>query len=321
MLQPEREDIHVTGRLTQWPREAVQQALEDHVYRDKAAWRRFLPLLCLTLGVGLTAAGIVFFFAYNWAVLHKYVKFGVIEGLLVLVTLAAVLTKLPLVAKKALLTGAAVLVGVLLAVFGQVYQTGADAYDLFLSWTLAIVVWVVVAHFAPLWLLFIILCNMTLHLYAEQVANNWSNLFRLTMLFLLTTAFALAGLLLNKWKPAARVPGWSILVVMTGAVVIATLAGVIAPFGRRSALDDLLFNGTMLPLYAVGIWYGYRVRNLFFLSILPFSLIIMATAWLAHFSTDEGMIFFICFFVLICVTLLTWWLVRFQKNTAYEKTI
>ena len=39
---------------------------------------------------------------------------------------------------KVLLLGASVLIGVFLAVFGQVYQTGADAYNLFTMWALLI---------------------------------------------------------------------------------------------------------------------------------------------------------------------------------------
>jgi uncharacterized membrane protein len=44
-------------------------------------------------------------------------------------------------------------VGVLQAVFGQIYETGADSYVLFLIWALLIIGWVAIGGYAPLWLL------------------------------------------------------------------------------------------------------------------------------------------------------------------------
>ncbi|MET0346849.1 MAG: DUF2157 domain-containing protein [Casimicrobiaceae bacterium] len=47
---------------------------------------------------------------------------------------------------KAALVVAALLVGALLALVGQVYQTGADRFELFAAWAVAIVAWVLVAR-------------------------------------------------------------------------------------------------------------------------------------------------------------------------------
>ena len=46
------------------------------------------------------------------------------------------------------LIAASVLVGVLLAVIGQVYHTGADAYSLFAAWTLLILPWTLASRSA-----------------------------------------------------------------------------------------------------------------------------------------------------------------------------
>ena len=47
------------------------------------------------------------------------------------------------VAGRISLFATAFLSGILLAVFGQVYQTGADPYGLFLAWALLILPWAV----------------------------------------------------------------------------------------------------------------------------------------------------------------------------------
>ena len=106
------------------------------LYADKKQWNQFLSVFLLAVGVGLTVAGIIFFFAYNWDELPKFAKLGIVEVLLIASVLLATFTRWNKLVKQILLTGATFLIGTLFAVFGQIYQTGADAYDLFLGWTL-----------------------------------------------------------------------------------------------------------------------------------------------------------------------------------------
>ena len=111
------------------------------LYADKKQWNQFLSIFLLAVGVGFTVAGIIFFFAYNWEELPKFAKLGIVEVLLVASVLLATFTHWNKLVKQILLTGATFLIGTLLAVFGQIYQTGADAYDLFLGWTLFTILW------------------------------------------------------------------------------------------------------------------------------------------------------------------------------------
>ena len=67
------------------------------------------------------------------------------------------------------LFAAAVLVGELLAVFGQTYQTGADPYGLFSTWALVILPWVVASRFSATWLLALLLVDTAIVLYWGQV--------------------------------------------------------------------------------------------------------------------------------------------------------
>ena len=103
------------------------------MYADKKQWKQFLSIFLLAAGVGFTVAGIIFFFAYNWEDLPKFAKLGIVQTLLVASVLLTVFTRWNILIKQIILTGATFLVGTLFAVFGQIYQTGADAYDLFLG--------------------------------------------------------------------------------------------------------------------------------------------------------------------------------------------
>src|SRR5687767_12713626 len=131
-------------------------------------WRVFLSRSLLFLGSALTLAGVIFFFALNWDDLGRFQKLGLLE----LAVAAAAVGGWQLgrsVAGQAALTAAAVLVGPLLAVYGQVYQTGADPYELFTGWALLILPWVVLARAPSLWVLEVELWNVALLLSWERV--------------------------------------------------------------------------------------------------------------------------------------------------------
>lgn len=60
-------------------------------------------------------------------------------------------------------------VGQILLVFGQIYQTGANAYDLFFGWAVFSVLLVAISGSSVVWFLWILLLNITFDLYWEQV--------------------------------------------------------------------------------------------------------------------------------------------------------
>lgn len=95
----------------------------------------------LFLGLALTLSGVVCFFVWNWDALPGLAKLAIVQAGIVGCCVVACQKKIATLPGKAAITGAAVLVGVFLAVFGQVYQTGADAYQLFVGWALLILPW------------------------------------------------------------------------------------------------------------------------------------------------------------------------------------
>jgi len=71
--------------------------------------------------------------------------------------------------QKISLLASTVLVGVLMAVFGQTYQTGANAYDLFLTWLVVITPLTLLSKFTYQWLFYSILANTTVILALVQL--------------------------------------------------------------------------------------------------------------------------------------------------------
>lgn len=133
-------------------------------------WGLWISRLLLVLGVALILSGIIYFFAFNWAKITPAMKLGSIQTVILACLAVSYFYGLQRLSGKILLLSAAVLVGVFLAVFGQIYQTGADAYNLFMMWALLILAWVIISEFAALWLVWLVICNIFLVLYWNQAA-------------------------------------------------------------------------------------------------------------------------------------------------------
>lgn len=69
-----------------------------------------------------------------------------------------------------LLLSASVLTGVFMAVFGQIYQTRADAYQLFMMWSFLILGWTLLSKFTPQYIFWLAITNIALMLWWDQGA-------------------------------------------------------------------------------------------------------------------------------------------------------
>ncbi len=256
-----------------------------------SGWRRFLDRLTLWLAVVLLCAAVIMFFAYNWQAMGRYAKFGVIEALFVVAVLAAWRFGPDRIAGQAALLGAAILVGALLALIGQVYQTGADPWELFAVWAIAILPWVAVLRFAPLWLFWLALVNLAAILYHQTFGGLVGVLFgteRLLWMLLGLNAVALAA-----WEFLALrgiewlQPRWAARVLATASGGLATALALWAVFEFRSVgfAGALAYGAWVGGAYA---FYRYRMRDLFVLAGGVLSAIIVVASVLSKQLLDLG---------------------------------
>ena len=159
------EELYAHGYLTAAARQAALEFLKPH---DQ--WDLWIPRLLLVVGGALVISGVVYFFAYNWSQIPPIAKFASIQVGIVVAVGAACRYGFTRTNGQVLMVGASVLVGVFLAVFGQIYQTGADAYELFTAWSLLILGWCVISNFAPQWALWLVVTNLALYLWWRQAA-------------------------------------------------------------------------------------------------------------------------------------------------------
>jgi len=137
--------------------------------RDDAAWATWAARVILALGAGHLLAGILSFFAYDWADLSAFAKFATVEAGLVIALAGAWFAGIERAIGQVLLIAASILVGVLLAVIGQVYNTDADYYVLFVAWAVLILPWTLASRSAAHWVVWLVVLHLALSLYGEQV--------------------------------------------------------------------------------------------------------------------------------------------------------
>ncbi len=223
----------------------------DAVYRcrEPEFWLRWALRAMLALGVGHLLAGIIFFFAYNWDDLTPVGKFAILQSGIVISVVAALFAKLERLGGQVLLIAGSVLVGGLFAVIGQVYQTGADAFDLFGTWAILIIPWVVASRNAAHWFVWLIVVYVAFNLYAIQVLMPVGTLSfaELSCLLTLVTAVVLAMRELAVRVGAVWLgAGWTRLVLAFAALAIVFIPAIRYPLDFIRFIEYILGPGAQL---------------------------------------------------------------------------
>lgn len=290
--------------IQQWTRQQkipankVSQAFElADITPTPSSWFSFLDKLLLANGGGLLVIGVVFFFAFNWQDISRFHKFALIESLVV-ASLAAYSYWFYKASAKVFLLAASVFVGVLLAFYGQTYQTGADTWQLFFMWALLISPWVLLAQFAALWLLWLLLVNLSLFLYYSVFGGIFGVFFSSNVLQM--ALFAVNSVALVVWELAAVRCEWlqksrtevRLLAVASGVSITWLMLSFIFGHGDKMAYVPIVYGLWLAVFYSV---YRYQKIDLFMLAGASFSVIVLSTAWLAEilFKAKDGAVLFL----------------------------
>lgn len=279
----------------------------------RPAWRRFLSAVLLGFGSLLVLSGVIYFFAYNWAALHRFGKMGLLLAAILAASLAAWRLGEGLAGQFALLF-AAVLVGPLLAVYGQAYQTGADPYELFIGWSLLVLPWVALARFGPLWLLLLLLVDTGICLYWEQVANGEGSTLLLVLGLVNGGAWAAHELLAGRGIPWLR-GRWlpRVLAVMTLAPLLALATYMVAEPREADTSSRVAFGLLLGVMVAAYLFHRFVRSELFLLTLDAMSAMTLVTTLIGRIlfesSRFEPDVFFVMALVIIGeVGLSVWWL-------------
>jgi Predicted membrane protein len=266
---------------------------------DRSSWERFFDRALLLLGSLFCLVGLIFLAAYNWNDIPGLLKIALVALLLCILTIAALQRGLDSMLGRLLLGCAAVVIGVLFAVYGQVYQTGADSYLLFLSWMLFVIPWACVARWSPLWMLVMLLANVSCCFWLAQVISPSVDIpfsFYLLCLGVINIlCFFVADLLAESgfsWLRAYRFPSllfgvglfcFTLLMIRWFDFPLSEAPQLYSQRGSRLVLEEhgISLIGTLayLGLLVFGFYYGREQRNLFMLSLAILSIIAVSTGF------------------------------------------
>jgi uncharacterized membrane protein len=278
--------------------EKLREALEAGGTLPGASdWRRFLDRLLLWMGVVMLASSVIFFFAFNWQEMGRLAKVGLAQ--LALLAALGFVWRLGLegVAGKVALFGAALLVGALFALIGQIYQTGADPWELFAAWAGAILPWVLLARLPALWLAWLVLLNLALSLYYHTFGLMFGMLFApeklLWMLFGLNTV-ALLAWELTAGGPESTHERWSVRLLATASGTLATMLALSHIFGGSRGAEWGL-PAWLVWLGAAYLCYRHWLRDVYVLAGGVLSAIVVLTSLMAKQMkfNDAGALLFI----------------------------
>lgn len=201
------------------------------------AWQRRFARLLPALAVLFATAAVICLVAANWQAWGPMVKFGAGLVLLVGVVVTALwlgLDGLRRPAGRWLLVLAIGLIGPLLALYGQTYQTGADIHKLMFVWAALALPWMVAARLATAWMLVLAILEGACLFWLSAV-DGWLRLPRPVPLPTWFVAGLLQAVLLVGWEVAARRLSWlqsrwpqrtialALLLVLTAAASLAVV--------------------------------------------------------------------------------------------------
>ena len=305
----------------------------------RSDWLRYINHFLTTVGALLIVAGVTTFFAWNWADLEYWIKFALIQTGIAGLALLAWRLGIDSMGGRAALFSSAFLVGVLFAVFGQVYQTGADPYGLFVAWSILILPLAIIGRQAALWILFQTLLILALIMYWTQVVdppNGWWQLAQLLgpLVWLSSTlmdstlaslVFTLNAVALIAWEYAAnRNVAWMQGRTYPRVVGVGALSNILIPtvmFIIGASFGEKINLGFISPVLYVGAsvaalyYYQFRRPDLLMLTLLVFGAILVFTTLLGRYMPmNTGSILMLAILLIAQVAGAAYWLRKIRRR-------
>lgn len=305
----------VQGQLL--PRHTDEALSLSGISPSAQSWHQFIETLLLWLGTLALALALMFFVAFNWSELGRFAQFALVEAAIILAM--AVYYKMPkesLVATASLVL-ASLFLGVLLALYGQTYQTGADTWQLFFTWALLILPWTLLAKLPAQWILWITLLNLSIGFYFESHVwvFSYSGTFLLWTLFIFNLSVHILWELSSHFLKHEDSEAWYIRLLVLAAGVPLTWLMFVAVVDKEPALGT--FVVWVLYLSALYVMYKRIKPDLFILAWGCFSAITIIITFLArHILKDfnSGGLLLLTLTVIALGTASAYWLKHLHKE-------
>ena len=197
---------------------------------------------------GLFAFGVFCWIAANWSSFHRLTKLELVAGLLLVSALAGALA--PRIRVAALLVATAA-VGGLFALIGQIYPSGADAWQLFALWAALALPFALAARHDAVWILWTLAAGAAIGLWRMQESSGvaFQNFAPAWAMALAVAAF------LSPYAGLRRFVGdttWAFRLASLGAIALVTVTGLEGMFHSARAGDGAFVAAAFALSLAAG---------------------------------------------------------------------
>ncbi|NOR55967.1 MAG: DUF2157 domain-containing protein [Sulfurovum sp.] len=287
---------------------------------SKHSWYDFINTLLLWLGTLALALSLMFLIAFNWNELGRFAQFALVEVAIVAAIIVYYKTEKESLVSTASLVLASLFLGVLLALFGQTYQTGADTWELFFFWALMILPWTFLSKLPAQWILVITLLNLSMVFYFDHFQSLlWmvfsSDTILLWVLFIFNLSVQIIWELSSYYVKSQSKEAWYIRLLTLASGFPLTWLIVVAILDKE---NDFLTFITWI-LYLLGLYLVYkRIKpDLFILAWGCLSVIVVTITFLAKHllkGFDAGAFFVLALTVIALGTASAYWLKHVHKE-------
>jgi len=255
------------------------------------------------------AVSILYLIAANWLMLPDSIQLSIPPVILLVTAWVSVTDTLSEGVRQTLHGICGLMVGLSLAVIGQVYQTGADSYLLFLIWTLLLLPWL----YRPNIGIFTLVCitsQLTLFLFFRQ--TFWTSKFPYLYLFTLNLLSLIEFWIYIKKYCALRFVfiAWFAVISIIG--MIQYLSNTNIPY-----LISAFFSGI------IAFYYFFKKNDQLCASLMAAILGVTATIWLVdginHLFKDSNEFIFllIACIIFIWFALISYFLIRIFRQSRF----
>ena len=281
------DNLHRANQLLHWaeqqqlnPQQLQQAAQQFHLHPAITDWLTLANRLLLFAAIVLMTCAAIFFFAYNWPLMHYLTKL-VLAGLAVLLSGAvAVVSTYDSLLRRASILACGVFTGALLALIGQTYQTGADIWQLFAAWAALITPLVLLSKSRASYLLWFLLIEMAWWRYLDSNTGFWllndgNHLLLVSWangLLLLFAELALRRLGVEQHKPLLWLSALALMLPLT-------FAGILGVWESNYQLNLLNY---VVMTSVLALWYLRVKADLLIFALVLFSAIAVTTALLSQ---------------------------------------
>lgn len=258
------------------------------------------------LGVSLLLTSVFYFFASNWQGLDRITKVGLsIALVLFFYTLHFLLFKKLTrhhFLSEWMLVVASVMFGLSIALIGQIYNSHADSYLIFLVWLIPIFLLAVITRYSPFYLFTYILMHLTIYFFLTPSSFfiHWTE--DQLILILFGVAILNAFIFYMSVKPPLN----SKPIKYTSFAVFHYVLLYLTILSTKPAYISLT-NGLYVLLLASGIFYLYKIkRNRILFSIhgvfAAIYLIYKSMNWISNHLGEWALFFFLLLAILLVTT-------------------